>query len=371
VVLTNATLPWQRSPKADPPAVTGFAQAPTWLAVLLFDQDDPPPAPRQGTLAELTSPPAGTGLPPFTLEQGETAADPVTYVDVPFGLFNAIAPTTADLGWLAHAREVDPSQKASGGSPAQTPGAAGTEQYAVVFGNRLPAAGNTSTAMLVSLEGFDGYLPADDGTPGASWSTAPQAVRLVCLQSWTFGAVELPETFQELLTGVSRSALQMPFDASAPSASADADAAVQAAFGMGYTALDHALVDGGTTVSWYRGPLLPLGASSAVLTPPYAGPDPLLRYDPQTGLFDVSYAAAWQLGQLLALQNSSYARALYRWKLTQTHAAVAAEELALLDRQLPPAAALSLAAGNGRFAAVARSLVAPAVAQLNPSPDPA
>ncbi|NTW07509.1 MAG: hypothetical protein HGA29_06665, partial [Syntrophaceae bacterium] len=37
-----------------------------------------------------------------------------------------------------------------------------------------------------------------------------------------------------------------------------------------------------------------------------------LHYDPDTGLFDVTYAAAWQIGRLLALQNHSFALALNR-----------------------------------------------------------
>ncbi|MEQ8163771.1 MAG: hypothetical protein ABRQ34_09625, partial [Smithellaceae bacterium] len=40
--------------------------------------------------------------------------------------------------------------------------------------------------------------------------------------------------------------------------------------------------------------------------------DELLRYDPDTGLFDVTYAAAWQLGRLLALQNAGFSLALNR-----------------------------------------------------------
>ena len=39
---------------------------------------------------------------------------------------------------------------------------------------------------------------------------------------------------------------------------------------------------------------------------------PAMRYEPATGMFDASYAAAWQIGRLLAVQNLSFATALVR-----------------------------------------------------------
>jgi hypothetical protein len=70
---------------------------------------------------------------------------------------------------------------------------------------------------------------------------------------------------------------------------------------------------GEKTVSWYRGPLVPLNHDKPKqIQDPVSCADELLRYDPNTGLFDVTYAAAWQLGRLLALQNQSFALALQR-----------------------------------------------------------
>ena len=42
--------------------------------------------------------------------------------------------------------------------------------------------------------------------------------------------------------------------------------------------------------------------------------DAALRYDSTTGMLDASYAAAWQLGRLLALQDQAFAQALYRFR---------------------------------------------------------
>lgn len=40
------------------------------------------------------------------------------------------------------------------------------------------------------------------------------------------------------------------------------------------------------------------------------GSDEWLRYDPDMGMFDISYSAAFGLGRQLALQRTSYAKAL-------------------------------------------------------------
>jgi hypothetical protein len=91
-------------------------------------------------------------------------------------------------------------------------------------------------------------------------------------------------------------------------------------------------------VSWYRGPLAPLAVSATVQTP-ISCPDAVNRYNPQTGMFDVSYGSAWQLGLLLALQNRSIALALRNWRSTikTTAAAQQAQEsyLRLLDGAFP------------------------------------
>lgn len=42
--------------------------------------------------------------------------------------------------------------------------------------------------------------------------------------------------------------------------------------------------------------------------------DALLLYDKNYGMFDVSFAAAWELGRLLALKNKGMSLSLYRWK---------------------------------------------------------
>jgi hypothetical protein len=328
VVLTDPTLPWQRSPTTQSPllvrreGVPAGDPVPSWLALLLFDEQDPPPRPQSKTIADLASG-NGTFFPPRTGEYGEKHADPVTVIDVPVGLYAQITPSLADLTWLAHTRLAEATAKAT------VRDAPPSSEFAVVFGNRLPMPGRTSTAFLVCLEGFGPYLPSDDGVAPRTIPAQTTAVRLVVLRTWTFSAIQLQQSFQEILTGTKPAPLQLRADSPPPGD------AVSRAFGLGYTAMNHGLRDGSSTVSWYRGPLLPLGVTVPPVTQSQAS-DQLLRYDPGSGMFDVSYAAAWQLGRLLALHDRAYATALFRWKLTVYQQAAAQLEEEIVDQMLPP-----------------------------------
>jgi len=341
VVLSEPSLPWQRSPGGSIPG-----PPPSWLAVLVFDAADPPPRPFAIPQAQLAGG-APVFAPPRVAEQGENPADPVTVIDVPLPLFMAIAPAAADLPWLAHVRHADVTAKATDGdSPAAS-------DYAVVLANRLPAPGTVSTAHLVSLEGLGPYLAGGGTAIPAQFA----AVRVPTLASWSFGTESDEETFAGALQAVDAGPLQRRFVTTAAAGSEGARSAVQSAFGMGYLPFDHALRDGAATVSWYRGPLLPI-AGGAPPAPPFADADQLLRYDPTSGMLDVSYSAAWTLGRLLALHDNAFATALYRWKLTQTHAAVAALEQQVLDDLLAGDSAIN------QVTRAVRALVTPALDSL-------
>ena len=83
---------------------------------------------------------------------------------------------------------------------------------------------------------------------------------------------------------------------------------------MGYTALNHSTRLGEKAVSWYRGPLVPLDLSKQTNFIFRPAADAALRYSPLDGMMDVSYAAAYQLGRLLALQDRHFATALYAYR---------------------------------------------------------
>ena len=253
-----------------------------------------------------------------TLDYGQTADDPCTAIDLPLTLFNHIAPAAADVEYLTHAREVD----ATG------------EKRAVVVCNRLPPASVGAQVYLVSLEGMADYLPSADGTRSPSIGPEIELVRLIVFRSWTFTANEMDESLRALLLGLNVGALTLPVTTPAPTrkrlatalanqaagklSGDDATVLMTNALAMGYVPMSHHLRGGGNTVSFYRGPLAPLPTPPASLDGYYHGPDAANAYDPQTGLFDVSCGAAWQLGHLLALQNAGMANELYQWKRSLT-----------------------------------------------------
>jgi hypothetical protein len=108
--------------------------------------------------------------------------------------------------------------------------------------------------------------------------------------------------------------LQMPYKM--PTVTTPAQQAVKEALDIGFVPLATVLSDGESTVSWYRGPLVPV-ITKRDQYGPYQFSDHAIRYDPGNGLFDMSYAVAWQIGRLLALSDPTFSQALYDWRIGQ------------------------------------------------------
>lgn len=377
VVLNKKVLPWSRMPYITEPNTYSYfytytdatsgklltcdADRATWLAVLLLNEDDfnyegAPvtwqEARKSVTVADILSPPSGTFSPFTSAGLGHATTDACQCIDLPVEVFSFIAPSTEDLKMMANIRQVDITNKPSGvsnqvaikqmeaaGVSASDLDAADLGTYSIVMGNRLPAPGKQHLAVLVSLEGCEAILPttASDGTitlPEARAFDSKDIVRLPLLKSWKFinqaEAYDFTSIFQGLNGGVTTEPLLRYY----PSAQVTNDSSKKA-LELGYTPMNHQTRVGQQTVSWYRGPLSPVPVANGLVNPIQpvsktyydAGspvtttvqelirhPDSLLRFNPETGLFDVSYATAWQLGQLLALQDPSFSALLYKWK---------------------------------------------------------
>lgn len=452
VVFTRRTLPWERSMI---PGRRAEDDRRPWLALLVLCADDfktadsPKgifPAVKSRPVGELINPDASAayvgpqlkqtvdGATPDGLAAYEQPGDLCNTIDLPWPLFQSVAPAEADLAYLAHVREVNTDHK-------ETLSFLADGWFSVAIANRFPqperpgadppvAAENR--AYLVSLEGLRKYLPGSGRPP------ANKPVRLAVLSSWSFHcraafsfkssidrlvvrrlcvpfSAFTPEDFTNIdglaarlragkdsvsaflwsrlslqykrlsetadggddderraalieelnrvlgeplydearfkgaglpkerlsketnsllnqsaprgaqLARLNRLLLEQAYPSeiiagavrdkallgAEPISAADH---VRSAFQRGYAALNHGTRLGEKTVSWYRGPLVPLYLARETKYRFLPAADAAVRYNPLDGMMDVTYAAAFQLGRLLALQDRHFATALYAYR---------------------------------------------------------
>lgn len=304
IILSRSTLPWERFAEVRSGAATqtpaaGNTNIP-WLALLLFDGDHNP-KPKTVKVADLKE--TGTKFPDITLEIGQRLEDLVTVIDVPQSLLEDIMPAAEELKLLAHVRlGLDTAGKPLG------------EELAIIIANRLPQKGKTSTVHLVSVEGrfreVGGKYVFDYQS-----DVAGDLIRLVSLKSWSFACEDEKKDFKELLLALNATPTTLRLPEGAPSA--------EQLLARGYVLLPHYYREGDEIASWYHGPLVPGKVSSPLLPGdnetsqfvlPARSADELVRYDTALSMFDVTYAAAWELGRLLALQDKDFSTGLYQWK---------------------------------------------------------
>jgi len=297
VVLNRSTLPWERtaekSTEADKDTDT------PWLMLLLFDQTEEIKK-STTTWSELLNGPRkldGVSIP-YSLqsEVGEQDDDPVNVIDIPQPVFDLffgnIDQLRQELSLLAHVRENEEEEKA------------------IIVGSRLPRAGSASEVHLVSVE----HLlenPSDDALQGED----TDYVRLISLASWSFSTEEQGHDFSGLLQNMDVNTLQYPSSQLKSASGASTASELSGKLQSGKLFLPHALRNGSAAASWYSSPLAPGPSENSPQLPAF-GADSLLTYDEAFGVLDTTYAAAWELGRLLALQSKSMSVALYHWKLT-------------------------------------------------------
>jgi hypothetical protein len=251
------------------------------------------------------------------LDAGQTTADQIQTIDVPLDLIWEIAPTLADLKQMAHGRVVSLINQPA--SPSESDPGEPTGTFSIVFGNRLPATQKQTHAFLVSLEGLQDFLPDQEGggRPTGNNDPGDRLLRLAILKSWTFFSTGQPATFVHQLNE-----LNGRKDADAPPANntnirleyGGSNQVVADSLNRGYVPLNENLRTAGQTVSWYRGPLVPYEIKEATIDVPITTPDAATVFDPTTGMLNVSYAAAWTIGRMVALQDKAFSVGLYNYK---------------------------------------------------------
>lgn len=328
LVFTRRTLPWERTLDGKLPV---FQRASTpenkrnpqesppvpWMALLLFDEEEMKGLPiSKNTIAAVIQPNLSDGIirpeifdakaagkEGLKLMEWEKTTDGCFTMDLTKEQFEHYIPSMKSLSLLAHAKEVSIDNKDKEGiTDINTDG---TGVFAVIVGNRLPAKGKQHTAILVSLEGYTDYLK---GTSSKKNIPDDHKARLVVLASWNFSDSG-SSSFSQLADGLELKSIKIQRSNEAPE--------LVPYFDSGYVPLEHVTRTGAGTISWYHGPFVPklFPATSKCIS--FASSDAALRYDKTTGFFDISFAAAWQLGRILALQNQEFSKAILNWRMAQ------------------------------------------------------
>jgi len=102
----------------------------------------------------------------------------------------------------------------------------------------------------------------------------------------------------------------------------------------GHIALQVGDRSGSTESAWYRGPLSPLQLTRDALGP-YHSADQARIATPETGAEDVSYAAAFEAGRLLAAADARLAQDLMRWRRNSYSASAFSDSLKAIQVKMP------------------------------------
>jgi hypothetical protein len=275
VVLNRSTLPWERT-------IFGSAAAHApWMALLLVTEEEL----RAEGLALATPTQPGERS-----DHGDLI--PCELLTLSGALWSKIAPKASELPLLAHVRRTLSARKMDNTREEL--------EYSLVIGNRLPAPDQSCFAFLVSLEDMESKLhPA----------VVAEKITLPVLYRWRFFAIAESRSF-----GTTIAELDKAVGLSLPHGNAEV---AKTPLAMGFTPLPHDLRVGGETFSWYRGPFTPYGTQRTIKRSEHAPVewgDAVTFYDPELGMMDVSCSSAWTLGRLLALNDTSFAQTVYKWK---------------------------------------------------------
>lgn len=374
---------WTPQPNPFPPAQNQpqeYGPAP-WLALLVFQEGE-------YTLHQNV---ALKSVVPANVYAALEVPDGIQCdsIEVEAGLLASVLPSLDELTLLAHVRQVNVNDK-------ELNAASGDGLYAVLMSNRIPAPNAKFRACLVSLEertdlvqanpppvaapvfflqavevnvgaatiGKAGPAPAElsrateveaksnmgSGTPqqtlvnatgstilatvadrnvapavglvaGAGYHVFVQTKQLVLLHSWTFECTGVG-TFRDYVQRINVSTMGTVEEEGHPP--------VIDTGHIPLTVMDRAGVEEDV---WCRGPMVPMPLTRDPLT--YHSADQCRRVTPETGAEDISYAAAFECGRLMAAADPRLAQELMRWRREPYRQSVRIDSLAAIQAAIP------------------------------------
>lgn len=283
VLLERRTLPWEQK--------MNIENIVPWVWLLLLTEDEILEV-QTGVAQDVISSGQNLQTPALSLDDQEKNQS-CSYIDMDKKMFLSLVPTEKELSWLCHGRSLSSQDKAENNG-------VDTGWVSCVLSNRLPGTGDApvkNKAYLVSLQGCEGYWTEDSGQDG-------DKVRFLVLHHWEFYSQTDDEHFYKLVSSLESDVLTEKAKGE--------NKQYQDILANGYVPMQHCMRDGSRTISFYRGPFVPKQVQKNTAERfPLCCADSLYQYDPDLGVFDVSYAVAWQLGRMLVLGNDSILQELF------------------------------------------------------------
>ncbi|MET1122959.1 hypothetical protein ABWU59_28995 [Priestia megaterium] len=316
--LRKSGLPWLRQLK---PPYTEIS----WLALLVLREDEwktETADPKTTTVGSLLD--RKDILVPNIKDDYESG-ELCQYIQIPLSLAKTHLPSFQELPYLTHARSSDST------NPTELEK---EQEEAVILAKRMSYVhpdfkeGQRFTCYLVSLEGHEENLNkvGDD-----------QQIGLISLTHWSYISEPDPgQTFRGLLCQLLNPENEQPEDAwlRLPSALINQlSPKVQPRLWDGYAPLCYHTWTGEESMTWYRGPLIPV--KDNIIRPfklnytSYEG----MVFDSNLAVFDNSWSVAWQLGRSMALAHERFPAQLAHWRKQWTREL---DKFAFFDGEEPP-----------------------------------
>ena len=240
--------------------------------------------------------------------------DLIHIVRVNRATFDSIMPDIEDRAWLTHCKnEVDLS--ATDDITIQKDG-----NFSVVIANRFPPR-NSETTVKYTAHLIPAYLYDDRNKIPAGTD-----VELISLYHWSFYSEKCASDPNDKISDKSFVSfidrLKNKDDEKAKNSRQVCDSTLK----------EHRLRTGEKTYSLYHGPIMPMkyNQASNINGEEVYTSDGRLIYNKENGIFDVSYAAAFNLGKLVTLSHNAEAQKIVNWRKTQK----TKEHLNLLKSQI-------------------------------------
>jgi hypothetical protein len=322
VILSRRTMPWERvldpahkipAPTVQPGDAPAPASQPPWLALLIFEEGENFQIIQNVPLEQIVGPAiyADLGSPP------NVSCDAL---QTEVGTLSSILPSLEEMTLLTHVRQINVNDREL--NIGSTDGF-----FSVIMSNRIPSPNSKCTACLVSLEARSDVVLPDPPAPqarpafqfggghqieliGGTLTTISlpspiiyflQSVQLVLLHSWKFECIG-PGSFFDLMQALNVAMIGTVKNPGHPPLTDTCHLPMELQ--------DRA---GVAEPVFYRSPCVPFQLTRDTLGP-YHSSDQCVRATPETGAKDISYAAAFEVGRLIAAADKSLASALMQWR---------------------------------------------------------